>query len=319
MKPSLLTLPALFVLTNSLLGADAAWNVNAAGNWADGANWNPATAPGAITGTTSPDIATFGTIIDAPRIVTVDDNRNLAGIDFAGNSSAYTLSGGSLVLSSGGTIQTSGAGSGHTDTIATPITLANADAVTKGSYSIVSGSSTATRLLVLSGNITGAATSGTTVLALGGTNTGGNRMTGVISDGSGGGKLAVVKTGAGGWTLEGTNTFTGGLTVKAGTLTLAQPGSANAPGAGSITLGDTSGSDTARLVISNSFTVSRPLTVVAGSTGIKTLTTGNVGGPGYSGAITLDDKLTVLLTTRILRISQNDVRPVRARAGGMPG
>ena len=36
MKPSLLTLPALFVLTNSLLGADAAWNVNAAGNWDGG-------------------------------------------------------------------------------------------------------------------------------------------------------------------------------------------------------------------------------------------------------------------------------------------
>ncbi|MBN8460758.1 MAG: autotransporter-associated beta strand repeat-containing protein [Verrucomicrobia bacterium] len=296
MKPSLLTLPALFVLTHSLLGADAAWNVNAAGNWADDANWNPASAPGATTGTTSPDSATFGTVISAARIVTVDEGRNVAGIDFAGNSSAYTLSGGSLVLSSGGTIQTSGAGSAHTDTISTPITLANADADTKGAYSIISGSSTAARPLVISGNIAGSATSGTTVLTLGGANTGGNRMTGVISDGSAGGTLAVVKAGAGGWTLEGANTFSGGLTVKAGTLTLTQPGSANAPGAGPITLGDTSGSDTARLVISNSFTVSRDLTVVSGSTGVKTLTTGNVGGPGYSGAITLDDKLTVLLS-----------------------
>ena len=296
MKPHHVVLPALFVLTNSVFGADAVWNVNAAGNWADGANWTPASAPGATTGTTSPDTATFGTVISAARIVTVDDNRNLAGINFAGNSSAYNLSGGSLVLSSGGSLQTSGAGSAHTDTISTPITLANADADTKGTYSIISGSSTATRLLSINGNITGSATGGTTVLTLGGTNTGNNILSSVISDGTGGGNLAVEKTGAGIWILSGANTFTGGLTVRAGELRVASPGGAAAPGNGSITLGDTTGTATATIRVDNSFSPTKPLTIASGSTGTKTLTTGNVGTPGYGGAITLNDKLTILLS-----------------------
>ena len=51
--------------------------------------------------------------------------------------------GGSLLLTNGGTIQTSGAGSGHTDVISSPITIEGDG----GSYSFTAGSSTSTRLL----------------------------------------------------------------------------------------------------------------------------------------------------------------------------
>jgi autotransporter-associated beta strand protein len=295
---SLIGLFTVITLTPVSYAADATWNVNADGNWADAANWDPAAAPGATTGTTNADSATFGTIISAGTAITVDADRNLAGIDFAGNSSAYTLSGGSLILTSGGTLKTSGAGSGHTDTVSSPITLANADSDTKGSYSILSDSTTATRLLVVSGNITGSATSGTTTLTLGGANTGNNTISGVISDG-GGGSLAVEKTGAGSWTINNTNTFSGGSTIREGVLRFASSGSLGGTpsvGTGNITLGDSSGSANATLVVSNSFNVNRPLTVAAGSTGVKTLTTGGVGGPGYNGAITLNDNLTVLVS-----------------------
>jgi fibronectin-binding autotransporter adhesin len=201
----------------SAFAADATWNVNADGNWSDNANWNPSAAPGATVGTTNADTATFGTAITAARAITVDANRNIFGIDFAGNSSAYNLSGGNLLLSNGGFIRTSLGGSGHTDTIATPIAI-QGDA---GSAFFTGGSTTNTRLLVLSGDVTGVSTgTNVTTLTLNGANTGNNAVSGVIGDGIGGGKLAIVKSGAGAWNLDSTtgNTYTGGTTLSAGTL-----------------------------------------------------------------------------------------------------
>src|SRR5690606_27264960 len=45
-----------------------------------------------------------------------------------------------------------------------------------------------------------------------------NFVTGIISDGVGGGKVAVSKSGAGDWTISGANTYTGGTTVSQGFL-----------------------------------------------------------------------------------------------------
>lgn len=290
------------VITTFTLAVDATWNVNNDGNWVDAANWNPTTVAGAATGTTNSETATFGAIINAARTVTVDASRNVASINFAGNSSAYTLSGGSLTLSSGGTMQTTGAGSGHTDEVATPITLANASGGTNGVYSILSGSSTSTRLIKVSGAVTGSATDGTSLLMLGGNNTGNNTLSGLVSDGSGGGKLAVEKIGSGVWllgyaTAPGTNnTFSGGLTIHEGEVRLLSTNGAKPASTGSILLGTTSGSAAATLRIDNSFSPANTLTVAAGSTGIKTLTTGNIASPGYTGQITLNDGLTIMMT-----------------------
>jgi len=219
--PRIIATSVLSLLGLALFGAstaqaaDATWNVNAAGNWATGASWLPTAAPGATTGTTNADTATFGTVISLARIVTVDANRNIFGINFAGNSSAYTLSGGNLLLTDGGLIQTSGGGSGHTDTISSAIAIqGNAGAAT-----FTAGSSTAGRLLSI-GAVTGvSAAANTTTLTLNGTNTG-NNLVGAIGNGAGGGNLAVVKSDAGTWRLSGSNTFTGGLTLNAGVLSL---------------------------------------------------------------------------------------------------
>lgn len=299
----LASLTLLLAASRVLPAASATWNVNADGNWADGANWNPVGAPGATVGTTSADVATFGTIITAARPITVDANRNIAGINFAGNSFAYNLSGGSLVLTSGGIIQTSLGGSSHTDTIASPITIANS--VDNGTLTIASASTTAARILNLSASITGSATTGTSILTLGGTNTGTNTISGVIANGSGGGNLAVEKTGTGTWLLTGTNTFSGGLGIRAGELRIATPGAAAAAGTGTITLGDTSGTSAATLRVDNSFSPSQDLVVAAGSTGVKTLTNGNVATPGYNGFITLNAPLTVAVTTTSNSASTN--------------
>ena len=295
-------LPSVILLAaSSAHAASATWNVNAAGNWATGGSWTPASAPGATSGTTNTDTATFGNVILANRVVTVDTGRNISVIDFNANSFQYTLSGGSLVLSSGGTIKTSGAGTTHNaDTISSPITLANANAATSGTLSILGSSTNAERGLVVSGGITGAATAGGSTLTLGGTTVSStaarqNKITGDIADGLGGGTLAVEKTGTGLWILDGAKTFSGGLTVREGELRLAT--SAAAAGSGSITLGDTTGTTAATLTVTSSVAPTNALTVATGSSGIKTLTVGNVGSPGYNGAITLNDSLTVAVTT----------------------
>lgn len=202
----------LFV-SQSTKAADAAWNVNTDGAWSLDSNWNPAAAPG-VNDTTivSPDVATFGTIITAGRVVTVDSNRNVAGINFAGNSSAYTLSGGNLLLTSGGTLQTSGGGSNHTDLVSSAITLG-------GDYTFATNSTTVGRVLSIGTSVTSAATSGITTLTLEGIGTSNNNaITGGVSNGTGSNQVAIVKNGAGNWTLSGSNNFTGDVTVNAGTL-----------------------------------------------------------------------------------------------------
>lgn len=306
MKPKLalskFLLPsAILLAASSVHAASAMWNLDAPGSWATGGNWSPASAPGATSGTTNTDTATFGNVITAARTITVDSDRNISVIDFNANDFAYTLLGGSLVLSSGGIIRTSGAGLTHNaDTISSAITLANAGAASSGTLSILGESTNAERGLVISGNITGAATSGSSILTLGGTtvsNTGTrqNKITGDLADGLGGGTLAVEKTGSGLWILDGAKTFTGGLTIREGELRLT--GNAAAAGTGAITLGDTSGTAAATLRVANSFTPTNELIVAAGSSGTKTLTVGNVAGPGYDGAITLNDDLTVAVAT----------------------
>jgi fibronectin-binding autotransporter adhesin len=109
-----------------------------------------------------------------------------------------------------------------------------------------------------------------------------------------------IKTGAGTLTLATSNVaneLSGNIIVKEGTLSLATSSGSNAGAAGTaaITLGDTTGSAAATLTVSNSIAPTNALTIAAGSSGVKTLTTGNVGAPGYNGAITLNDNLTVAM------------------------
>ncbi|MDF1824780.1 MAG: autotransporter-associated beta strand repeat-containing protein [Verrucomicrobiales bacterium] len=69
-------------------------------------------------------------------------------------------------------------------------------------------------------NITNSVSTEAKTLTLGGTNTGENRIDGVIADNNqpGGGIINLAKDDAGTWLLNGTNTYTGTTTVNGGTL-----------------------------------------------------------------------------------------------------
>ncbi|MCX6977546.1 MAG: autotransporter-associated beta strand repeat-containing protein [Verrucomicrobia bacterium] len=222
------SIAALVLATHSAQAASAAWNVNADGAWVTDSNWTPAAAPGAVTGTASADVATFSnTLTLFGKTITVDANRNIGGISF-GNATAFgfTLTGGNLLLSNASVIQSLAADGGHMETIASAIAIQG----DSGSASFTALSTNGNTLLNIAGAVTGVSTAGnTTTLNLNGTNLGGNEVTGIIGDGSLGGKLALTKSAAGTWFLTGSNTYTGTTTLTAGTLVAEN---ANALGSG---------------------------------------------------------------------------------------
>jgi fibronectin-binding autotransporter adhesin len=207
--------------------ASGTWKADVAGNWSATGSWTGGNIPGSTTVLNSADVATFGfALATNDRIVTVDTSRNIGTITFSHTSGKkYTLSSGSLLLSSGGVIHETSAASGtHTDNISSAIAIQGDG----GTATFTVSGGTATTLLSI-GAVTGvSAGANITTLTLNGTNSGANAITGIIGNGSAGGKLAIIKNGAGSWTLSGTNTFTGGVTLSAGTLKV---GSAKALGA----------------------------------------------------------------------------------------
>ncbi|NBW87491.1 MAG: hypothetical protein EBR23_11880, partial [Planctomycetia bacterium] len=235
-----LAVAALFVVVAMAAvmasAASSSWNVDASGDWTTTANWT-AGVPGASSGTTSADVATFTTLLSGVgKTVTVDSGRNIGGISFGsatgGNTGAfgYSLTGGSLLLSSGGTIQTLAADGAHMESIVTPVQVQGS-----GGTATFAGNATSGNNILNIGDVTGVSTAGqTTALTLNGVNTGGSEVSGVIGDGSAGGKLSITKSGTGAWYLVGSNTYSGGTTITAGTL-VAQ--NSTALGTGSITFG----------------------------------------------------------------------------------
>ena len=212
---ALLTLAAIVAAAPRATAADGSWNVDNAGNWNATGNWLGGSIPGSTSSTTSTDIATFGFPLTADRTLTVDSNRNIAGIIFSNTSAfRYWLSGGNLLLSNGGVIQTAANNGAHIDLIQSAIAIQGDGA----SATFTAGATNASSLLSI-GAVTGVSTTGnTTTLTLNGANTGLNTIGGAIGNGANGGRLAVVKDGSGTWMLNGNNTFTGGLTVNSGVL-----------------------------------------------------------------------------------------------------
>ncbi|HSH93469.1 MAG TPA: autotransporter-associated beta strand repeat-containing protein [Roseimicrobium sp.] len=215
---SALLASVLLLASQSAYAANATWNGSSGTQaWATGANWLPAAAPGATTGTTNGDTATFNTSTVGTAI-TVDLNRNIAGITFDGNAGAYTIGsagangGNALLLSNSATagfiqIASTFTGTGVTQTINAPLVFQGAG------YTFNNNSSDSSNVLNFAGNITNAATS---TLTLGGVNTGANTISGVISNGTGVQSITKVSTGS--WTLAGNNTYTGGTRINNGTL-----------------------------------------------------------------------------------------------------
>jgi fibronectin-binding autotransporter adhesin len=71
-------------LTIAASGLLAQWNVDAAGTWTTASNWTPSEPNGAG------DTATFGSVITAPRTVTLNANRTIGNVVFD-NANSYTL------------------------------------------------------------------------------------------------------------------------------------------------------------------------------------------------------------------------------------
>lgn len=275
---------AVFVCVSSMRAASGTWSATPTdANWVPtGTNWsNGATLfPGATSGTTNADIATFSGASTQTAITINSATLNFKSILFdTVSAAAYTIGttgGNSLLLTSGGSI-TMNATVANTETINAPLMIQAAG----GSYTIQNNATDNSKLLNIGGAITGGA-AGQTTLTLGGTNTGNNTISGNISNGSAT-NFAIVKNGAGTWVLSGTNAisnsqnFNSAVAVNAGTL--------NIQGATTVSFGR--------------------ITVVAGSTldvsgaGTVAVTGGTTNTPvSISGVLLLDDTGAIQKTNR---------------------
>ncbi len=103
----------------------------------------------------------------------------------------------------------------------------------------------------------------------------------------------LTKTGAAALTLATHNTYAGDTRIEAGTLIVAAD---RALGAGTVRLGDTSGAESATLIVFGPYTVDRPITVDddGGGSSLRTLGGTNTTGRAiFSGDITLEEDLTL--------------------------
>jgi autotransporter-associated beta strand protein len=208
----------------------SSWTGTSSTEWADSGNWSAA-IPGATVGTTNTDAAVFNQ--NAPNSPsTIDAGRNIRRITFdtanVNSLTIGTVGGQALLLTAGGTIQT-------TATVVNP-QMVNAPLVLEGDYTFTSGASSSSATLSFGGGITPAATSGVTMLTLNGGNAGTNTIGGVLTD-NGSGQLAVTMSGTGLWILSGANTYSGNTTVNGGTLRLTGGSTNNVPKSPSINVG----------------------------------------------------------------------------------
>lgn len=232
MRRAALFTASLLIVSPSTYADSATWDGSEDTSWTTPDNWTGGGVPGGSSTSSSTDIATFSTPT-AARIITVDSERNVSGITFSGSGNFNTtLTGGSLWLTSGGTIQNFGNSGTRTDKIESALVIQGDG----GTYAIGANSTNnAAVLQITTGGITGVSTAGntTTLTLTGGNNSAGNSVSAVIGDGSAGGNVAVVKSGNGWWSLSGANTYSGGFTLDAGNVRISN---ASAFGTGTLTI-----------------------------------------------------------------------------------
>lgn len=208
----------------SLLSSQSSWAASAtwdngggSNNWQTAANWSADTMPGATSGYTNADVATFSTA--GAGTINLGDLINIRSISFgvgSGNANAFIIgdANDTLNLTNGGAI-TIGTGVTNTQQIGVAGTVISfPDAAVAQAYSFTNNSVTSGAKLNIAGNIVGNNSAAAMVLTLNGTN--GGTVSGAISNGVAGGTVAVTKSGVGTWALTGANTYTGLTTVNAG-------------------------------------------------------------------------------------------------------
>jgi len=127
--PGALAAAAILLLPLGAQAASGSWSGANGGNWNDAGNWAPG-IPGATSGSTSADVATFYGV-PANRTITVDAGRNVSGISFAASATNFVIgsaAGNTLTLSSGGnvTFNASASFTGITEAVNAPLFLAGA-------------------------------------------------------------------------------------------------------------------------------------------------------------------------------------------------
>lgn len=283
------------ISAQQLLAASDTWQ-GAAGTqiWNDSDNWISGNIPGSTSATNTLDDATFNGAAGGASAITIDANRNIRKILFTSTTLSYTLgsegaNGGNALL-----ISNNGAVGILSNVIGAVAQTVNAPLIFQGTTGeLWSDSSTATATMTFNGNISFAGV-GTMTLGLRGRNASTNTISGVISNGSGGGTLGINKAGQNStlWILGGTNTYTGSTVVTGGTL---RAGSTQAFGTNSaVILGSTTSGVTANIdlagnnnSISSLATTSSALsngTVTLGS-GTLTITGANADSADFMGVI----------------------------------
>lgn len=281
--------------------ASSTWNVDSLGNFSAPGNWSNG-VPGATSGTTSADIATFQrSTISAARTVTLDTAYNIGGITINNNGSTdaavFTIgnnSSNNFTMSAGAVIQNIGNQTGR-NAITSPLTLAgnltvsNNNANSSGSLQFgVSGTPR---------SMTTAASLGNVSVTFNGSNTSTDNVSFLTYNQGTGTTLQIVKDGSGYWQLNniGASTMTGGILIKNGTLVL---GSSVAASVGTIAVGDSTSSGTLTMGLGSGVTVANAITIAASpASNVVFSRTGGSGAATFSGAITLGRDLTLIQGT----------------------
>ncbi|NDG70538.1 MAG: hypothetical protein EBY32_04385, partial [Proteobacteria bacterium] len=235
---------AVFVLAPSSVFAQSGTWLNTgstSANWSETTNWASGTVPGATSGTTNSNNATFNTAVGtygtSGSPILIDSGRNIRGIFFDTNSGSYTIGttgGNALTMSNQAAITANStlAGTGLNLTINAPLRLIGSGGVP---LTISNNAGNANATMFVGGDISLSASGANNNFTLGGSNTNDNTVSGLISNGAG--TLSISKSGAGIWLLNNnSNSFTGNISVGAGTLKVTSIGNqsvVSAAGAGS--------------------------------------------------------------------------------------
>ena len=223
--------------SNHVWAATDTWSGANSGSWNDSGNWSGGVPVSTSTATFANNVNTSVTLA-SPSIT----QSILFSTASAGAFTIGTTGGPSLTLVTGGTISTD-TGVAQEETINAPLIIGANNAAS--TYSFSSAATSVSGFLAIGGTVSGAASTGTTTLTLGGANAGNNTISGVISDGGAGGALAITKSSAGTWILSGANTYSGGTSVGGGTLDVVTGGTLGAAGSnltvssGTLDLGNT--------------------------------------------------------------------------------